>query len=66
MMKSIRISEEFSGFIFKIQANMNPMHRDRIAFVRIVSGKFERGMTVTFQPIQGNIQTYTVYAIPCG
>ena len=40
-------SEEFSGFIFKIQANMNPMHRDRIAFVRIVSGKFERGMTVT-------------------
>ncbi|MER2089316.1 MAG: peptide chain release factor 3 [Sporosarcina sp.] len=40
-------SEEFSGFIFKIQANMNPMHRDRIAFVRIVSGSFERGMTVT-------------------
>ena len=40
-------SEEFSGFIFKIQANMNPCHRDRIAFVRIVSGAFERGMTVT-------------------
>ena len=40
-------SEEFSGFIFKIQANMNPAHRDRIAFVRIVSGAFERGMTVT-------------------
>ena len=40
-------AEEFSGFIFKIQANMNPMHRDRIAFVRIVSGAFERGMTVT-------------------
>ena len=40
-------SEEFSGFIFKIQANMNPAHRDRIAFVRIVSGNFERGMTVT-------------------
>ena len=37
---------EFSGFIFKIQANMNPKHRDRIAFVRIVSGKFERGMTI--------------------
>ncbi|MGK7378581.1 peptide chain release factor 3 [Planococcus sp. 1R117A] len=37
----------FSGFIFKIQANMNPAHRDRIAFVRIVSGKFERGMNVT-------------------
>lgn len=38
--------EEFSGFVFKIQANMNPAHRDRIAFVRICSGKFERGMTV--------------------
>ena len=40
------ISENFSGFIFKIQANMNPAHRDRIAFLRICSGKFERGMTV--------------------
>lgn len=37
---------DFSGFIFKIQANMNPAHRDRIAFVRICSGKFERGMSV--------------------
>ncbi|WP_210366259.1 peptide chain release factor 3 [Bacillus sp. REN3] len=40
------LSESFSGFIFKIQANMNPAHRDRIAFLRICSGKFERGMTV--------------------
>ena len=40
------LSENFSGFIFKIQANMNPAHRDRIAFLRIFSGKFERGMTV--------------------
>ncbi|KAA1042610.1 peptide chain release factor 3 [Macrococcus equipercicus] len=38
---------DFSGFIFKIQANMNPAHRDRIAFMRIVSGAFERGMDVT-------------------
>ncbi|MBM3849508.1 MAG: hypothetical protein FJ396_04835 [Verrucomicrobia bacterium] len=37
---------QFSGFIFKIQANMDPKHRDRIAFVRIVSGRFERDMTV--------------------
>ncbi len=37
----------FSGFIFKIQANMNPAHRDRLAFVRVCSGTFERGMTVT-------------------
>jgi peptide chain release factor 3 len=36
----------FSGFVFKIQANLDPRHRDRIAFVRIVSGKFERDMTV--------------------
>ena len=35
---------KFSGFIFKIQANMDPSHRDRVAFMRIVSGKFERGM----------------------
>ena len=37
----------FSGFIFKIQANMDPRHRDRIAFVRVCSGKFERDMSVT-------------------
>ncbi|PKN91419.1 MAG: peptide chain release factor 3 [Chloroflexi bacterium HGW-Chloroflexi-6] len=35
---------EFSGFIFKIQANMNPRHRDSVAFLRICSGHFERGM----------------------
>ncbi len=39
--------EEFSGFIFKIQANMDPRHRDRIAFVRICSGQFEPGLDVT-------------------
>jgi peptide chain release factor 3 len=38
--------ERFSGFIFKIQANMNPAHRDCVAFMRIVSGKFLRGMSV--------------------
>ena len=37
----------FSGFIFKIQANMNPAHRDRLAFFRICSGTFTRGMNVT-------------------
>ncbi|MEP4078857.1 peptide chain release factor 3 [Haloferula sp.] len=39
-------SPEFSAFVFKIQANMNPKHRDRVSFVRIVSGKFERDMNV--------------------
>ncbi len=38
--------EPFSGVVFKIQANMDPAHRDRIAFLRICSGKFHRGMTV--------------------
>jgi peptide chain release factor 3 len=37
----------FSGFVFKVQANMDPSHRDRIAFVRVCSGRFERGMVVT-------------------
>jgi peptide chain release factor 3 len=36
--------EAFSAFVFKIQANMNPRHRDRVAFLRVVSGRFERGM----------------------
>ena len=43
-------SEKFSGFIFKIQANMNPTHRDRLAFMRICSGKFSRGMSVFHVP----------------
>ena len=38
--------EEFSAFVFKIQANMNKAHRDRIAFMRICSGKFDAGMDV--------------------
>ncbi len=41
------IQPDFSGFVFKLQANMDPKHRDRIAFVRICSGVFERGMVVT-------------------
>ncbi|MCY7274614.1 MAG: peptide chain release factor 3 [Phormidesmis sp. CAN_BIN44] len=38
---------EFSGFVFKLQANMDPKHRDRVAFVRVCSGKFEKDMTVS-------------------
>lgn len=41
----------FSGFVFKIQANMDPAHRDRIAFLRICSGKFTRGMKVVHHRI---------------
>jgi peptide chain release factor 3 len=38
---------EFTGFVFKIQANMDPKHRDRLAFIRVVSGRFQAGMPVT-------------------
>jgi peptide chain release factor 3 len=43
----VPLDAAFSGFVFKIQANMDPRHRDRIAFLRICSGKFTRDMTVT-------------------
>ncbi|MTV48882.1 peptide chain release factor 3 [Heliobacillus mobilis] len=43
-------NEDFSAFVFKIQANMNPTHRDRIAFIRVCSGKFTRGMSVKHVP----------------
>jgi len=38
--------EEFTGFVFKTQANLDPKHRDRLAYIRVVSGKFEKGMKV--------------------
>jgi peptide chain release factor 3 len=41
------VSPHFAGFVFKIQANMNPRHRDHVAFIRIVSGEFQRDMAVT-------------------
>jgi len=40
------VESKFSGVVFKIQANMDPAHRDRIAFVRVASGRFERGMSL--------------------
>lgn len=46
------VSNDFSAFVFKIQANMNKAHRDRIAFMRICSGKFTAGMEVFH--VQGN------------
>jgi peptide chain release factor 3 len=44
------LDQPFSGFVFKIQANMNPAHRDHIAFVRVCSGRFCRGMVLTHGP----------------
>lgn len=40
------LDKQFSGFVFKIQANMDRKHRDRVAFLRVCSGRFERGMKV--------------------
>ena len=41
------LDSPFSGVVFKVQANMDPSHRDRIAFFRVCSGRFERGMVIT-------------------
>ena len=48
--------EKFSGFVFKVQANMDPAHRDRIAFLRVCSGKFDKGMKINHVRIGKNIQ----------
>jgi peptide chain release factor 3 len=47
---------EFSAFVFKIQANMNKQHRDRVAFIRVTSGKFERGMNVTVPRLEKEVK----------
>ncbi|MFO8032194.1 MAG: peptide chain release factor 3 [Desulfohalobiaceae bacterium] len=47
--------DEFSGVVFKIQANMDPEHRDRIAFLRICSGKFQQGMQLRHHRLQKNM-----------
>lgn len=43
------LDSPFSGFVFKIQANLDPLHRDRVAYVRVCSGRFERGMGIVNQ-----------------
>ena len=50
----------FSGFVFKIQANMDPAHRDRIAFLRVCSGRFERGMKIRHLRINREIRVSSV------
>jgi peptide chain release factor 3 len=51
---------QFSGFVFKIQANMDPAHRDRIAFLRVCSGRFERGMKIRHLRINREIKVNNV------
>ncbi len=48
--------EKFSGFVFKIQANMDPQHRDRIAFMRVCSGSFVKGMKMRHVRIGKDVQ----------
>lgn len=48
--------ENFSGFVFKIQANMDPAHRDRVAFLRVCSGHYEKGMKMQHVRIGRDIQ----------
>jgi peptide chain release factor 3 len=48
--------ENFSGFVFKIQANMDPNHRDRIAFLRVCSGQYEKGMKVKHLRLARDLQ----------
>ncbi|NIH16458.1 MAG: peptide chain release factor 3 [Buchnera aphidicola (Periphyllus lyropictus)] len=55
--KIFSIEKNFSGFVFKIQANMNPKHHDRIAFIRIVSGKYKEGMKLY------HVQNKSIYVV---
>ena len=59
------VTEDFSAFVFKIQANMNPRHRDSMAFMRVASGKFERDMVVKHHRLEKEVRlsrSYTVLA----
>ena len=56
------VEPKFSGVVFKIQANMDPAHRDRIAFVRVASGRFERGMRLKVSRTGKELRPNTVVA----
>jgi len=57
---------KFSGFVFKIQANMDPAHRDRIAFVRICSGKYEKGMKMYHVRLRREMQAANALTFMAG
>ncbi|NOT26011.1 MAG: peptide chain release factor 3 [Acidobacteria bacterium] len=52
---------DFSGFVFKVQANMNPRHRDRVAFVRICSGRLQKDMQVVNPRLESGLRLSRVY-----
>jgi peptide chain release factor 3 len=58
--------ENFSGFVFKIQANMDPSHRDRIAFLRICSGKFQKGMRIRHARLKRDMQVRNALTFMAG
>ena len=53
--------ERFSGFVFKIQANMDPRHRDRVAFVRVCSGRFTKDMVVSNSRVGNSLRASRAY-----
>lgn len=59
----VDLENDFSGFVFKMQANMNPDHRDCTAFVRIASGVFRRGMDVTLSTTGKKIKMSTPHSL---
>jgi len=57
---------QFSGFVFKIQANMDPAHRDRIAFLRICSGQYKRGMKMYHVRLNREVQVANALTFMAG
>lgn len=57
------VAHPFTGFVFKIQANMDPQHRDRMAFLRICSGRFEKDMSVFHTRLQRKIRMGRVHRL---
>ena len=58
--------KKFSGFVFKIQANMDPAHRDRVAFLRIASGQYQKGMKIYHVRLGKEIQVNNVLTFMAG
>ncbi|MBV9952334.1 MAG: peptide chain release factor 3 [Acidimicrobiia bacterium] len=61
--KPVPLDRSFSGFVFKVQANMDRSHRDRIAYLRVCSGRFERGMVVTHEPTDKPFATKYAHSV---
>ena len=60
------LETKFTGFVFKIQANMDPAHRDRIAFLRICSGKYQKGMKLFHVRLGREIQSTNALTFMAG